>query len=108
MTITASDLSTEDLHRAVDHFVKRIAEVIAEAEETKKQLARVQQHVAVVDAVNQAQASEINDLKLELHRRDAAYARLAAHSSGQQELIDRLQRQDAPESRRKRRKRGRP
>lgn len=97
MTITAAaDLSTEDLHAAVDHFVKRIVEIVTEADEVKKQLARVQQHVAVVDALNQAQARENSDLKLELHRRDATLAKVAARCSDLEQRLDRAQQEPKP------------
>lgn len=90
---TTSDLTTEDLHAAVDHFIKRLEEILAESDAVKAQLKRVQHHVISVDAVNQAQAREIDALKLELHRRDTANAKLATRCSAQQELIDRLQQQ---------------
>lgn len=70
MTITTdlADMTREDLLAAVDHFVKRIGEVVTEAEATKKQLARVQRHVLVVDAVNQAHEREIAELKTDNRR----------------------------------------
>ena len=84
MTITTAlaEMTREDLLAAVDHFVKRIGEVVTEAEATKKQLARVQQHVVTVDAVNQAQARENADLKTENRRLTARNRELAIENEG--------------------------
>lgn len=95
MTIlhTAADLSADDLRATADHLIKRFAEIVAESDALRKQLKRVQHHVVVVDAVNQAQARDNADLQAELRRANARCRELAEANEQLTRQLERAQQQ---------------
>lgn len=107
MTTTTEPTLLEELH-ALEVTAHRLATerdaALKKSANFEKQLKRAQHHVVVVDAVNQAQAREIEDLKTELRRSTALAAGLATQCSEKQELIDRLQQRPEPAPRQKQRR----